>query len=228
VNVGLARDECSGLLVLDKVVSKEISMRDINGNNNKNYIFENGNTINGDNGIIANTIVLINGEKKEAVQYEIVKGKFNLSWKFAIATSGSFSLVSLLGVVSSIITIFQSFKFSKLLEYSEHTILGLSISSWSYICTILFVSTSIIAITLLRLKRKRIISVLPNSIFSKHLGLFNDGKIGFLKLKSKCHITNCGGTFRFEYNLVEDKYYFVCKRNPSQHRFEFDFTELIY
>ncbi|WP_026476242.1 hypothetical protein [Alkaliphilus transvaalensis] len=203
-------------------------MRDINGNGNKTIVIENGNTINGDNGIIANTLILCNGEKEEKVVYEVKRGKLNISWKAAIRTASTLSVVSFISLISSLITIFQSFKNLTLIDFNEKAFLGITSSTWIIISMMVFLFAFMIVVYLIMLKRKRIISIMPKSILSRHIGLFKDGKLGMMKLQSKCHIHNCGGSFRFEYDPERDRYFFVCKRNPSQHRFEFDFTKLEY
>ena len=167
--------------------------------------------------IVIGTQIIGNNEKGKEIKYELSRGKLSINREFIAATGGLSTLVGLIGIVSGLITIFQCLG-------------SLSVPQSSTLHFIL-IFLGIFGIPLLvfnhKLKQKRIISVFPKSLFSFNIGLFKDGKVARLILKSKCPVKNCGGKLRF-LNLDNDKYYFICSRNGSQHKYEFDFTKLDY
>ncbi len=193
-------------------------MRDVNGNRSNVNEINGSVNIQGDfsGNIIYGTQVNNDSHTQEKIQYCLKRGSLAMNSKL-ISTIGIGSfLAGFLGFVSSIITIVQGFKFEKLLAISGN------IEVFSF----MFAIGMIVMFFIKELKQKRIVSVFQNYIFGFHIGLFNDGNAGILKLTSRCPKEKCGGKLHFSYSEKDNMYYFVCSRNPGQHRFEFDFTEL--
>jgi len=196
-------------------------MRDINGNSNTINVVEGdtNNRIDGIGNIVYGTQIINNPtQKQDEIKYNIQHGKLRLNYKVLTIAGSSFSLVGLIGFISSILTIINSFKDSKISEPNYYILAFI----------LLLVLGIMIMLYSSQLKKKRIVSFFSKFIFGFQLGLYKDGTIGRLKLVSNCPKEKCGGNLMFFYNEKEDKYYFVCSRNSTQHRFEFDFTELEY
>ncbi|MCG8483106.1 MAG: hypothetical protein MJA31_07340 [Clostridia bacterium] len=196
-------------------------MRDIKGNNNNISVLEGDMNLNEENrgNIVIGTQIINNPtNKRDEIEYEVVKGKLKINRKFLSITGGILSIGGLLGLISSIITIVQSVGVGQIPKDN----MLLNIMSFATIIGFTLV------IFLGELKRKKIITFFPNYIFGFNIGLFNDGYISKIKINSTCSKPKCGGKLRLLYNEKEDKYYFICSRNRSQHRFEFDFTSLEY
>lgn len=197
-------------------------MRDNKGDNNNINVFEDLHIkdINENKGSIVFGTQIINNpkEEQEEINYDISKGKIDISRKAISNLGGTLSVAGALGFISNVISIFQFFFDEKPYNLKPlyymaaiSVILGLGLLHMSY-----------------ELKRKKIISIFPNYIFGFELALFKDGKVAKLKLASTCPKKNCGGKLRFYYSIEEGKYYFICNRNKGQHKFEFDFTTLEY
>ena len=196
-------------------------MRDIKGNKNTISIVEGdiNNNIDKVGNIVYGTQVINNPtQKQDEIKYDIKQGKLKLNQKVFSITGRTFSIVGFLGFISSIITILGSFKEGKIQE----------INPINYAFIFLFIIGLSILIFNGQLKKRKIISFFPKYIFGFEIGLFKDGTVGRLKIISNCPVDRCGGRLRFYYNENDDKYYFICSRNSSQHRFEFDFTSLEY
>ncbi|QOR34558.1 hypothetical protein IMX26_13905 [Clostridium sp. 'deep sea'] len=195
-------------------------MRDIKGESNTINIFEGDikNKESIDNFVIGTQIINNPTQKQDEIKYEIKQGKLRLNKNVISIVGGSFSLVGLLGFISSIFTIVGGIKDGQFLELTP-------ISNYYFISLLIGILVLFFSI---KLRKKRIVSIFSKYIFGFQLGLFKDGTVARLKIASSCPKQNCGGKLNFYYNENEDKYYFICSRNSSQHRFEFDFTTLEY
>lgn len=198
----------------------EAPMRDINSNQKNINVFKGNVNIKANQGNIVYGTQIINKsmEEKDKIIYDIQKGRLSLNRKLLVNTGGSLSIVGILGLISSVITIVQSLGKGQLPQINLIT----SITMFS-----ILIGLSILHLAI-ELKRKKLVSVFSKYIFGFNLALLKDGKVARLKLTGICPKNNCGGKLRFYYSVEEDKYYFVCSRNSSQHRYEFDFTLLEY
>lgn len=200
----------------------------INGNDNSTNVSGDNisSNINGINtGIIIGKInIYTPQDEKQEIDYLIKRGKLSLNFKLVHNVSKSISLFSLVGFIASIITIFQSFS-----NGMNNLVDKLSINaSWFLVFSVILVLSMYVSVTLSELKRKKLLSFFTDYIFGFDVGLYKDGRIAKLKLTSDCQMPNCGGKLNFSYDKKQKKYYFVCSRNSSQHKFEFDFTSIDY
>jgi len=181
----------------------------------------NGDNIAGDKYVIENAFnetyindIDINIKKKK------IMGNFSQVYGTTkVISIGSFILF-LLALSADLITIFNEIHLNnrfpdKLTFFGNLTLVNIAMFTLAFMIMLLVV--------LHLVKRKKVFPI-TYKLFKVYLYLGDDNILYKFKATGICEI--CGSNMKYSYNEEMDTFEFICKRNPSQHRFEHDFTQL--
>lgn len=180
-----------------------------NGDNHKN-------NVTGDNNIIFNQNQY--SESVEIDYYREKKTKLPFSTSAVTTTASLFTFAGLLGILANISQVLSFFniKFDLPFKFSQQSIIYLMIT---------FILGVLLFVFVIILKRQGFVRVSLKKLGGRGINIESlDGRILLSKIKANCPYCRDGGVV----TLVDtgNQTVGVCHRNPTQHRFEFDYTLL--